>query len=329
MSTRIGLVLGAGGVVGQAYHAGVLAALDHDLGWDPRTADLIVGTSAGSITGTLLRLGVAPQDLAAWVIDVPLSADARPLQEAIDDGERDFPEPTWRHLLRRWRLPPPALLASIVRRPWRFRASVAAIACLPAGWVDIAERAQGLDEVLGARWPEGLWICAARRDDGHRVVFGRPGAPPATLGQAVSASCAIPGYFSPIRIGGTEYLDGGVHSATNADVLRAADLDLVVVVSPMSVAGGRSRSYDALPRWSAHRRLEREVARLRREGMDVVRIEPAGRALRVMGLNAMATDRSTRVVREAFLDAGRYANDPGVRRRLHPIHERERARSAG
>ena len=64
---RVGLVLGAGGVVGQAYHSGVLAALEHDLGWDPRTAEVIVGTSAGSITGTLLRLGVSAEDLTLMI----------------------------------------------------------------------------------------------------------------------------------------------------------------------------------------------------------------------------------------------------------------------
>ena len=48
---RVGLVLGAGGIVGQAYHAGVLAAIELDLGWDPREADVIVGTSAGSVVG--------------------------------------------------------------------------------------------------------------------------------------------------------------------------------------------------------------------------------------------------------------------------------------
>ena len=56
--TRVGLVLGAGGLVGQANHAGALAALEHDLGWDPRTAEIVVGSSAGSLTGTALRLGV-------------------------------------------------------------------------------------------------------------------------------------------------------------------------------------------------------------------------------------------------------------------------------
>jgi len=67
--TRIALVLGAGGVIGQAYHAGVLSALAEHAGFDAREADVIVGTSAGSITGTVLRLGVSPRDLAAWAVD--------------------------------------------------------------------------------------------------------------------------------------------------------------------------------------------------------------------------------------------------------------------
>src|SRR5687768_17021757 len=41
----IGLVLSAGGGAARSYHAGTLAALAADTGWDPRTADLIVGTS--------------------------------------------------------------------------------------------------------------------------------------------------------------------------------------------------------------------------------------------------------------------------------------------
>jgi len=65
---RVGLVLGGGGVAGAAYHAGALAAIEYDLGWDPQTADIVVGTSAGSPTGALLRLGVAASDLAALTV---------------------------------------------------------------------------------------------------------------------------------------------------------------------------------------------------------------------------------------------------------------------
>ena len=71
--TRIGLVLGAGGVVGQAYHSGVLAALAEIAGWDARTAEIVVGTSAGSGAAAMLRLGVSPEDLKHRACDEALS----------------------------------------------------------------------------------------------------------------------------------------------------------------------------------------------------------------------------------------------------------------
>ena len=55
--SAIALVLGAGGVVGAAFHAGVIAALDEHTGWDARTAALVVGTSAGSGIGATVRAG--------------------------------------------------------------------------------------------------------------------------------------------------------------------------------------------------------------------------------------------------------------------------------
>src|SRR5205085_3550651 len=70
---RIGLVLGAGGAVGHAFHSGVLAALSDVTGWDARDADVIVGTSAGSVVGALLRAGLSGTDLAARAMDMPLS----------------------------------------------------------------------------------------------------------------------------------------------------------------------------------------------------------------------------------------------------------------
>lgn len=326
---RIGLVLGAGGVVGQAYHAGVLAALEHDLGWDPRTAEVIVGSSAGSITGALLRLGVSAADLAAWAVEAPLSVESAPLMEQLtgEDGN-DFPPMVLRDLLRGWRLPAPALLLRAARRPWAFRPTVAALTLLPSGRIDVAARAEVLHAVTGDAWPDGLWICAARRKDGGRVVFGRTGSPRVRVAEAVAASCAIPGYFSPVRIGGVQYFDGGVHSPTNADVLRHSGLDTVVVVSPMSAAHGRSVTLDAPMRWAAHRRLEQEVRKLQSAGTTVVRFEPGARSLTAMGLNAMGVDRSDRVVQQAFLEAGRRASRGHVAERLSSLAVRESRRPA-
>ena len=88
---RVGLVLGAGGIVGQAYHAGVLAALEVDLGWDARSADVIVGTSAGSVMGTALRMGLAATDLAAWAVGAEPSAVDRPSTDPAGVGSGSSP----------------------------------------------------------------------------------------------------------------------------------------------------------------------------------------------------------------------------------------------
>ena len=88
------------------------------------------------------------------------------------------------------------------------------------------------------------------------------------------ASCAIPGYFQPVDIGGIEYVDGGVHSATNVDVLRSEGLDVVVVISSMSAAHGTANGADGWIRRTVHRRMEREIARLQGSGVLVISLEP-------------------------------------------------------
>ena len=305
-AASIGLVLGAGGVVGQAYQAGVLAALEREIGWDPRGAAVIVGTSAGSVTGAALRVGVPATDLAASIYGVPTSRRGGAiLHRILPPDAGPLPTPSFGSLLRPWNLPSTALLARAVRRPLAFRPEVAAMTLMPAGRIDITERARGLDEHIGDRWPDGLRICTVRRTDGARVVFGRPGAPRARLAPAVLASCAIPGYFKPVTIDGTEYLDGGVHSVTNADVLKMDALDLVVIVSSLSAARGSANGADGLLRRTVHRRMEREVARLQAAGTPVISLEPGLESRRAMGLRAMAEDRSHRVIEAAYEETRR------------------------
>jgi NTE family protein len=205
-----------------------------------------------------------------------------------------------------------ALITRTVRRPLAFRADVAAMTLLPRGRIDIGTRAHALHELVGESWPDGLWICAARRGDGARVVFGRERSPRAPLASAVLASCAIPGYFTPITIDGIEYFDGGVYSNTNADVLRSEGLDIVVVISSTSAHGGRAASPDGLLRWSVHWRLAREISRLEAEGTTVIRLEPGPAARHAMGLWAMAEHRAPRVVEAAY-------EETQVRLRTDPV----------
>src|ERR1700723_1975862 len=125
--TSIGLVLGAGGVVGQAYQAGALAALEREFGWDARRADLIVGTSAGSVTGAALRVGVPATDLAASLYGVSTSRRGGAiLRRVLPADAGPLPGPSFRSLLRPWNLPPPALIVRAARRPLAFRPEVAA-----------------------------------------------------------------------------------------------------------------------------------------------------------------------------------------------------------
>ena len=312
--TRVGLVLGAGGVVGQAYHAGVLAVLEHDFGFDPRTADMIVGTSAGSITGTLLRLGVKAEDLAAWTVKAPLSGDDDVLAQIAATPLPDLAPFRPLELLRRpMRLPAPRMVRRALTHPWRFRPLAAAMALVAPGRHDIVGQLAALRELERPQWPEpALWICAVHRHDGRRAVFGRPGVPPVPIHLAVAASCAVPGYFAPVRIGGHTYVDGGVHSPTNAALLRGCGLDLVVIVSPMSgPPGGPLNVYAASRRHSA-RLLRREVRALEAAGVRTVVFSPDQAAQEAMGDDMMSRDRLDEVIQQSFLTAGAYAARPEV-----------------
>jgi NTE family protein len=312
--TRVGVVLGGGGVVGQAYHSAVLAVLQHDHGFDARTADMIVGTSAGSITGTLLRLGVSPEDLAAWTVKAPLSGDDDVLRRMSETAVTPLAPFNPLHLLRRPpRLPGPHLAYRALTRPLQFRPFAAGMTLIAPGRHDVEEQLAALREIEGAGWPEpDLWVCAVRRRDGRRVVFGRPGTPEVPIHLAVAASCAVPGYFAPVRIGGRSYIDGGVHSPTNAAVLRGAGLDVVVVISPMSGPAGWRPDIHAAGRRHSARLLAREVRALQAEGVRTVVFAPGADEQEVMGNDMLSRDRLPEIIQQAFLAAGAHAAEPEV-----------------
>jgi NTE family protein len=277
--SRIGLVLGAGGVTGDAYHRGVLAAM-LEAGYDGRDAEIIVGTSAGAMVGAALRR--------------PDNPPAVPVVGTV-------------HARRLGRGPDPTPLLMALARPWRARAGTVLTSLLPTGRRSTEFLVAQLRHAHGDRWPDrSLWICAVRRHDGRRVVFGRPGAPPTDVAHAVAASIAIPGYFHPVEINGQAYVDGGVHSPTNAGVLRGQGLDLVIVSSPMSVDARAMRATaDAPLRLYWHRVLRREVRALQRRGTAVVTIEPGGDLVRIMGANPMRGGRVDEVEAAAAERAGR------------------------
>jgi NTE family protein len=283
--SRTGLVLGGGGIVGQAYHGAVLAGIEVATGWDPRDAEVVVGTSAGSASGAELRAGLSGADMAARRAGRPFSREGQELLVALGpppqvrpfdvEVDVDRARAAFRRLALRTQLVrdsvPPGVLTSVAMSPGRMSAS----------W--LTRQVEWLNG--GTGWPgRDFWCCAVDLDDGSRVVFGRPGEPPAEPGQAVAASCAIPGVFAPVEIHGRLYIDGGGWSPTNADVLADLGLDLVIVVSPMSaVPGCALERRDFVVRRACRSLLMREIAAVRASGTPVVVVEPVEADLRAMG----------------------------------------------
>jgi NTE family protein len=312
---RIGLVLGAGGSVGIAYHGGVLAALADHTGWDPRSAEVIVGTSAGSITASILRLGLPAQDLAAISEDRPLSTEGETLRRR---GHLHNPRANFRSFLRYRRAADGQAFREGIRRPWASNPAALIAAVLPAGVVPTETISAGLDGVYGDSWADRpLWICAVRLSDGRRVVFGREGAPNATVGQAVAASCAIPTYFRPVSIGGERYVDGGVKSLVNVSLVADLGLDMVIVSSPMSwAARWPALGPDVVFRQLARRQLASETRLVERRGSEVTAFQPTQRMTVAMGLNAMDARRRQLVSREAYRSAAAYLSGTEKGQRL-------------
>ena len=296
-ASGIGLVLGAGGVAGGAFHAGVLAAMAEVTGWDPRTAEVIVGTSAGSVAAASLRAGLCAPDLFARAVGHPLSDAGARLIAAVGTPPRS---PTLRGAtaLSFGSMRTAADVATTLRRaaarPFAARPGALLAGLLPEGAIGTEFISDAVGRLHPGGWPsEPMWLCAVRVRDGRLVVFGREAA--ATVAEAVAASCAIPGFFRPVEIGDDRFVDGGAHSPTNADVLSASPVRLVIVSSPMSYAGsGRRLGLAPARRWS-RLLLDAEALRLRRRGVHVLAFQPSAEDLTVMGNNAMDPSRRAEI----------------------------------
>ncbi|CAN5786448.1 patatin-like phospholipase family protein [soil metagenome] len=312
----VAVVLGAGGTVGHAFHAGVLAALSDVLGWDAGRADVLVGTSAGSIVASMLRAGMPAKDLAARATGTSLSPAGRAVVSRAGLGP-PRPRPP-RPAGRAGAMSSPARLARAMRAPWEIRPGSLAVAMLPSGQIPTEHIAAPFDALFGDRWPtQPLWIVAVQLDTGRRIVFGREGAPPATPGEAVQASCAIPAFFEPAVIGGTRYVDGGVHSTTNADLVAAERPDLVLISAPMSAARGAVRLGPTMAmRQVARLSLAREVAGLRARGITVMAFQPTANDIAVMGNDSLDPAAAGPVARQVLQTTTARISRPDVKTRL-------------
>jgi NTE family protein len=221
MSKRA-LVLGGGGITGTAWELGVLAGLA-EAGVDLSGADVLVGTSAGSVAGAQIAAGVSIEALYARQLEPPV-------------GE------TGATMNRRMRL---TMIGGLMRHRHDLEAfgrtlGKRAMRVAARGQVPSVEQRLA---TIAARLPSPEWsardlrIVAVDAVTGAARVFTRADGVP--LEQAVAASCAVPGVYPPIPVEGRTYIDGGYRSGSNVDI--AAGCEPIIVLAPRPVDAGPLR----------------------------------------------------------------------------------------
>jgi NTE family protein len=294
------LVLGVGGILGEAWMWGYLGGAQEATGEDFRRAKQLIGTSAGSIVAARLAGGEDPrrgEERIRW--DGEAEPERRPnaVRAALDAASR----------ISMGAFSPLAAPALSAATPGGALARAAVLARVPAGRIelhDLRSRIAAQGPVFDGR----LNIVAVDRGSGRRVAFGAEGAPEASVADAVAASCAIPGYFAPIAIGGREYVDGGVWSPTNLDLARAGRGDRVLCLVPTAALGSASPAI-ALRSLAAGWRLATsvEAAAARRRGATVEIVGPDAGAAHAIGGDLMNPGRRAGVLAEGFRQGARAA----------------------
>ena len=321
---RIGLVLGAGGILGGAWLIGALHALATETGWDPGSAEHVVGTSAGAMIAGLCAAGVPPWYMVAHSAGETF---AGPNGDQPGAASRSFGGELRVHRGApslgpgSWRL----ALASLAR-PYRYSPAAILAGWLPQGMVSSEPLKETIRSVAADGWPPhpNAWIMACEHDTARRVAFGRDDAPRASLADAVAASCAIPGFYRPATIAGRRYVDGGVASTSNLDVLAGLGLDLVICLNPTSslhtpatrTVGDRVAG---VLRQISGRLVGEEAKRLRASGTEVVLIQPTVHDLDVIGTNLMSSRRRNHVIEVATQTVTGHLREPEIRARLRGL----------
>ena len=304
------LVLGAGGTLGEAWMRGVLAGIEAASDLDFRDCEYVLGTSAGSIVAATLvsgrRLEAGDRAAKAWAAAAGGGA-------AGDGAGGDGAGGSRGGETRASRGPATGPLGGAARAAWRFGtvaasplapvafaglepvgrfARSAALAMSPRPTRRLSALSRHLD-AMGAEFDGRLRIAAVDRGSGRRVLFGAPGAPAASVRDAVLASCAVPWLFAPVGIAGRDYVDGGVWSPVNLDAAPGGRGAHVLCLAPTAGAGPF--------RTATRATLAAEEMALRARGMRLQLIAPDASSSDAMGPNLMNRHRVEQVVDAGFV----------------------------
>ena len=272
-----GLVLGGGGITGIAWETGLLHGLA-EAGVDLTTADRIVGTSAGSIVGAQITSDIGLEELYRRQLLPPSS---------LGDGDTPLASIGFRVVA--------AFAVSILQargdvdRLGRVLGKRAVRAQEKGRTPTIEERYdQVAKRIGGLTWADrDLVVTAIDVETGELVTFGpSSGRPEVSLEEAVNASCAVPCVYPPIPIGGAVYVDGGVRSGANADLIGTCSRVVALTPSDRSIGPIRSagQQLDAL-------------------GVDHLVITPDADSLEAIGKNVLDPEARPPSARAGYAQA--------------------------
>lgn len=247
----MGLVMGAGGTFGWAFHLGVLDGLRLATGLEIHDASRVISTSAGTAISAARLSGRSRDEILALAVTPPTDE----MMVEVRTAKAQLGKP-WR-----WLRPQSPRMAA---RQLLHAPMVAAVGLMPEGPFPTASLRRFVPD--DAPWPSSLWITAVDLATGETVVLGRDAE--ASLQDAIEASGTVPPLMQPKEIGSLRLVDGAVTSATHGDLLDPNGFDMVVVSSPMTRPGRGP------VKLRARRHLRTEFAALRAAGARVVIIEP-------------------------------------------------------
>jgi NTE family protein len=273
----------------------------------PGNVDLIVGTSAGAVMAAYLRSGFDVESLWMMVLGthpaleaLGRTPDERRAATAFTPAFRNGSELMTRVIGSGF-----VTFRSFARFPIP-RLPEVLHPLLYAGLFTMERAQQRFELDLAEDWPlERTAICAVDLGNGRRTVFG-PTSSVLTLADAVTASCSIPGFYSPLKANGKTYVDGGVHSPTNLDVAARFGCDVIIAVAPMAydpnedVPIGRR-----LTRRIGYRSLANEAVMAKARGADVLLIRPDLQDVRVQGINPMRASGAEAIALAAYESTSR------------------------
>jgi NTE family protein len=295
------LVLGAGGILGEAWMGGLLAGLTEATGFDPRDCDHFVGTSAGSIIAAGLAGGVDPASRLEQLPEQPAGTGEEEPRRSLLGGALRFGRGAGATAF--------APLAALALRSTAFSGAAvrrAALARVPEGRRSLSGLGDAIGR-LGLGWDGRLLVVTVEVESGRRAIFGMPGETGLTVPQAVEASCAIPSVFRPIRSNGRTYVDGGAWSLTNLDVAPVERGTRVLCLNPTGSLGTTPSLRGAVGPLSRSVAAVEGLA-LQRRGAVVSTLAPDAESARAMGGDFMDGRRRAATQQAGYaqgLEAGR------------------------